>query len=242
MRLIWHSIKKDIRRVAWGLVIWALTGGCLIAYKQLDVAQHSIWDNLGIVSLFTHTALVFALIAAIVQEDGLTGDNEFWRTRPISGARLLAAKVGLIVPVFVIIPTGLTAMQSWVLNHGFNLSALIHLMSAMGVIILSLMAMAACTKDLGRYVLGGMLCVIGVIFLGPRLVPLIDVEPLPKAMMSRVGLSRIFAIFTLCGFASLFILLNQYLTRRTVVSVGIIATTVVGVILIGSYWRWHVFF
>jgi len=100
------------------------------------------------------------------------------------------------------------------------------------------MAMAACTKDLGRFILGSILCCIGVTLIGPRFAAMIEMEPVAKTMMHQVVLSKLFNIFALCGFASLFILLNQYLKRRTAVSIGIISAAVVGVALIDSFWRW----
>ncbi|MBP9913245.1 MAG: hypothetical protein KBF26_07530 [Opitutaceae bacterium] len=236
MKLVWHIIKKDIRRMAWVFVMWAISGGYLIAYQKLEILGRSIWDNLGIVSLFTHAALTFALIAGIVQEDGLTEGNEFWRTRPISAGRQLAAKLSLILPAFVGVPACVILVQSWLYHAQFSVSDLRYIMPVMTVIVLCCTAMASCTKDLGRYFLGGIFCVVGVAMMGPWLVSWFHLEPLPKAAMMRV--SRIYALFTFCGLAAVTLLLNQYFTRRTKISIGIVIGAVIGVTLIEGLWRW----
>ncbi|MCF7688881.1 MAG: hypothetical protein K9N01_11325 [Cephaloticoccus sp.] len=237
MNLIWHIIKKDFRSTAWGLLMWAVCLGYLFTFRKIQVVQWSFMDNLGVYALFAFAALTVVLIAAIVQEDGLTGNNEFWRTRPISGGRLLAAKMILIGIVFLIGPYGLSVIHSVTSGKGFNLSDMVHLFFGFGVVLLSFMAMAASTKDLALYILGGILCCIGVALIGPRLAALIQLEPVAKTMMYQVGVSKLFAILVLCGFASLFVLLNQYLTRRTLISVSIISAAVVGVTLVDSFWR-----
>jgi len=238
MNLIWHIIKKDLRHTVWGLLIWAVCLSYLFTFRKIQVLQGSFLDNLGVFALFAFAALTVALIVAIVQEDGLTQSNEFWRTRPISGGRLLAAKMILIGGVFLGVPGLLAVIQADASSTGINLSDMGHLLGVFGVILLSLMAMAACTKDLGRFILGSILCCIGVTLIGPRLAGMIEMEPVAKTMMHQVVLSKLFNIFALCGFASLFILLNQYLKRRTAVSIGIISAAVVGVALIDSFWRW----
>jgi hypothetical protein len=237
MNLIWHIIKKDLRRTTWGLLIWAVCLGYLFTFRKIQVVQWSFMDNMGVFMLFAFVALTVVLIAAIVQEDGLTGKNEFWRTRPISGGRLLAAKMILIGMVFLVVPYGLSVIHSVTSGKGFTLSDMVHLFMGFGVVLLSFMAMAAATKDLALYILGGILCCIGVALIGPRLGALIEVEPVATTMMYQVGVSKLFAVLVLCGLASLLVLLNQYLTRRTLVSVSIISAAVVGVTLINSFWR-----
>ncbi len=238
MNLVWHIIKKDLRRATWVIVMWAVTGSYLLVYRKFAVVQHSVWDNLGIVSLFIHGALILALIAAIVQEDRLTEGNEFWRTRPISGGRLLVAKLALLLALLVVLPNAVVLGQAWLTGSAFAVADLRYVLPVMSVIVLSCAAMAACTKDLGRYFLGGVFCIMSVAMLGPWMVASFGVEPLSKAEQLHVETSKFFAIFGLCGVAAVIMLANQYFTRRTAVSIGIAVAAVVGVVLIQAFWRW----
>lgn len=235
MNLVWHIIKKDIRRVSWVFVMWAVTGGYLIGYGKFTVIDRSIWDNLGIVSLLTHIALTLALIAAIVQEDGLTQDNEFWRTRPISPGRVLAAKLGLILVCFAAVPIGLIV---W-LHPSFDRGDLVYVVPIVTIMALCCMAVASCTKDLGRYFLGGVICVMTVAMLETLLSAWFGPQQMPKLNdMYRFETTRTFATFGFCGIAAVALLLNQYFTRRTAVSIGIALVAIVGVAPISSLWGW----
>lgn len=234
MNLALHIIKKDLRRLGWVFVMWAVTGGYMIAYRKVIVIDRSIWDNLGIISLLTHGALSLALIAGIVQEDGLTQGNEFWRTRPIGGARLLAAKLGLILACFVVLPVALIAL----LKPHFDPADLRFVVPIVAVVVLSCTAMASCTKSLGHYLLGGIFCIMAVVLVGPLLVSQLGLGAMSKAELMQVSVTRMYLIFGLCAVASVAILANQYFTRRTAVSIGIVMAAVVGVTLLGSLWRW----
>lgn len=234
MNLAWHIIKKDVRRLGWVFVMWAVSGGYMIAYRKIGVIDRSIWDNLGIISLLTHAGLTFALIAGVVQEDGLTQGNEFWRTRPISPGRLLAAKLALILTSFAVVPVVLIVA----LKPHFDPGDLRYLVPMVLAMVLSCAAMASCTKNLGHYLLGGIFCIFGVVAIGPQMMSWLGVGQLPKAVLMQVSMTRLFLMFGLCGLAAMALLLNQYFTRRTAVSIGIIIGTVIGVVLIGSLWRW----
>jgi len=238
MNLIWHIIKKDLRRMMWILLTWAASGAYLIFYKNSQIQDLSLGDNLGIVALMTHAALNFALIAAIVQEDGLTQDNEFWRTRPISPGRLLMAKLGLILPTFVGLLGLVILVQTWLFLSRFDHSDLFYIVPALTVVVLCCTAMASCTRNLGAFILGGVLCVMGVTMIGPWLVNMLHIAPLPVEEMIRVTMSKISVTFGLSGAAAIALLLNQYITRRTTVSYGIVIATVTSIPLIEFFWSW----
>jgi hypothetical protein len=62
----------------------------------------------------------FVLTAAIIQQDLLVGTTSFWMTRPISGARLLRAKLLSIGLVFIVAPVLVTL--PWWLGCRYGLS------------------------------------------------------------------------------------------------------------------------
>ncbi len=232
MSLVWHIIRKDLRRLASTFVGWAVAGIYLIFYRELNIVQRSIWDNIGIVALFTFLALAIALIAAIVQEDGLCGANEFWRTRPIAAVRLLAAKLTLIFSAFVVIPLAFALTLRP--GHGGELGAI----GALSVYVLACAAVASCTKDLGQFLLVGVGCLMITPTLAGALAGLAPVTGLSKPAMVALIVAKVLVLHVVVGIAALAILINQYTTRRAVLSRWLVAATVVVAALVGGLWRW----
>lgn len=235
MNLVWHIIRKDLRRLASTYAGWAVAGIYLIFYREMNIVQRSIWDNLGIVALFTFLALTIALTAAIVQEDGLCGTNEFWRTRPITAGRLLAAKLTLIFVSFVAIPLAFALTLRP--GHGGELAAI----CALTTYVLACAAVAACTKDLGQFLLVGVGCLMITPALGGVLTGLAPALDLTKSAAVELKVTKIMLLHGVMGFAALGILLNQYTTRRTVLSHWSLAATVLVAALITGFWRWPLF-
>jgi len=232
VNLVWHIIRKDLRRLAWAYGAWAVAGGYLVVYRNLNIVQRSIWDNVGIVALFTFLALGIALIATIVQEDGLCGTNEFWRTRPIAAGRLLAAKLALVLTSFAVIPMALALTLRP--GQGGELAAI----GAVSIYVLALAAVASCTKDLGQFLLVGVGCVLITSTLAGFLTGLAPVTGLSKPAMVALTVAKVLVLHVVIGVAALTILLNQYTTRRTVLSRWLVAATVLVTALIGGLWRW----
>lgn len=232
MNLVWHIIRKDLRRLASTYAGWAVAGIYLIFYREMNIVQRSIWDNLGIVALFTFLALTIALTAAIVQEDGLCGTNEFWRTRPITAGRLLTAKLILVLGSFMVIPLAFAlALRP---GHGGELGAF----GALTVYVLACAAVASCTKDLGQFLLVGVGCFMITPALGGILHKLAPTLELSKAATTELAVTKIMLLHGVVGVAALGILLNQYLTRRTLMSRWSLAATVLAAALITGFWRW----
>ncbi len=123
MNLIWHIARKDLRRHRGWLALWALVLLAKVVLGWLTRAEVRVmpWAQL----LTTTQALTWIdgvlsfLIAVLwLQEDRVAGSDPFWVTRPIAGARLLAAKLlGLTVAL-----VGLPALVAlpWWLTCGFG--------------------------------------------------------------------------------------------------------------------------
>lgn len=232
MKLVWHIIRKDLRRLASTFAGWAVAGVYLVFYNELNIVQRSIWDNLGIVALFTFLALGIALIAAVIQEDGLCGANEFWRTRPIAAGRLLAAKLTLVLVSFVAIPMAFAlALRP---GHGGELVAI----GALTVYVLAFAAVASCTKDLGQFLLVTVGCAMITPALGGALAALAPVVEIGKSGIGGLTFTKVILVHGVVGCAALGIILNQYTTRRTVLSCWALAATLLIAALIGGLWRW----
>lgn len=238
MKLTWHIIKKDLTRTGYILGIWAFTGLYLLVYRKLNFIGGTAWDNLGIICVFTFIGLSLALIPAIIQEDGLTETNVFWRTKPISPARLLTAKLGLVLSLFALLPFLGFVIRTWFGDgHPSNWDEVWKVGFSLSVIVLSLAAVASATKDMGRH----FLCLILCVFAGGVLVTALEryAPDLVPPLRWTVRESKMVAGFALCGLVAAGILYNQYCRRRLAVTITLMALSIVGCGLIATFWTWR---
>jgi len=100
MNLTLHIVLKDLRRLRWPLAVrlliialklgigfsFVLTGGfSVMPVEWIKFLPQALLGG--------ELAFTFVLTAMLVHEDSLVGTTQFWLTRPISGARLLGAKL-----------------------------------------------------------------------------------------------------------------------------------------------------
>jgi hypothetical protein len=113
--MIWHILKKDLRRLAVPL---AVSTALLTALTVLDAWRYDYQAGLAETVLNLLVPLSWAvLIALAVQLEPLTSDTAFWLTRPYRRTSLLLAKVAFAVLV-VHIP--LAVSHAAILSsHGF---------------------------------------------------------------------------------------------------------------------------
>lgn len=236
MNLILHIMAKDLRRLTWALALWAGAGVLAVVGTNVSGPPQSTLESLGLVAMFQFFGLSIALIAAIVQEDGLTGSTAFWRTRPISGGRLLTAKLSLIGVLFVVIPVAMGLLVR-LANRGAMFARPEEVwepLLALVALVLVGTALASCCKDLGRYFLIGALCwlLVGFGTVGFQWV---------KATLgytARGGKMRMELIAIYGVLIAIAVLLNQYRGRRFGLSVGLIVAGVVGAAAINAFWAW----
>ncbi|HEY4246957.1 MAG TPA: hypothetical protein VGM64_08885 [Lacunisphaera sp.] len=125
MNLTWHIVKKDIFGLRIPLVFWTLVmlGQVVIGERLFHEGNYDpAWFNrqgmLFLVLSVMDGLVCYFLVAALIKEDSPVGSRLFWVTHPISGTRLLRAKligIGiafLLWPVLVLIP--------WWLANGFG--------------------------------------------------------------------------------------------------------------------------
>lgn len=243
MNLILHIMAKDFRRLRWALALWAGAGVLAVVGMNVSGPPQSTFESLGLVAMFQFFGLSIALIAAIVQEDGLTESTAFWRTRPISGGRLLTAKLSLIGVLFVVIPVA-TGLLVRLANRGAMFARpedLWQPLLALVAFVLVGTALASCCKDLGRYFLLGALCwlLVGFGTLGFQWVKATLGFTMRVSPM-RVSQTRMEWIAVYAGLIAIAVLLNQYRGRRFGVSVGLMVAGVVGAAAINAFWAWPI--
>jgi hypothetical protein len=121
----WHIVRKDFRRLRLPLALWLLMmflhTTLLWRAAGLDATPAS-YEGMRFFALSWQTivmAVGFVLAAWLIMEDSLVSDRAFWRTRPISGLRILVAKLGGALLFFCVLPA-LVFTPIWILA-GFSI-------------------------------------------------------------------------------------------------------------------------
>jgi len=162
--------RKDVRHL-WPQIVIALI--LAAAHAALDVLQTPVWrpgteriNQLAGLSSFLLTLAWWALIAALIYEETLPGDRQFWVTRPYSWRSLLGAKV-LFIVAFVNMP--LLVSDCFVLGVqrlpvGGNLPDLLFRQLLVSCwLVLPSFALAALTSGTGQFVLAFLAIITGMI-------------------------------------------------------------------------------
>jgi len=124
MKLIWHLVKKDLRLLWPWLALWYVALVLLI-YKDFWLQTKSsdhffvihhdsfiyISFLLGLSTLAYASPLI--LVASLVDADPPLDDRAFWRTLPLGGARLFAAKILFLFIFAVLVPALIAAPGKW---------------------------------------------------------------------------------------------------------------------------------
>lgn len=122
MSLAWHIARKDLVRLSWPAVTWIAlqVATIFLAWTLRDeVFGHDRND----VRWGTHFATIvmaglmsYLLAGMMLQEDALAESRAFWRTRPISRARLMLGKLLVVAVLFWLTPIAIK-LPWWLLNH-----------------------------------------------------------------------------------------------------------------------------
>ena len=114
--MIWHILKKDLRRLQWSIV--AVTA-FLATLLVLDSWRYDSQAGLSETALNLFVPLAWSLlIASSVHIEPLTTDNAFWLTRPYRRSTLLVAKLAFAV-LTIHLPL-LIAHGALLVSHGFS--------------------------------------------------------------------------------------------------------------------------
>jgi len=253
MRLTWHIIKKDLRRMALPVGLWVLfivaTGWWMGHVRVPEGAtgiesEHSgfhppdRWLN-GLAS-FAHLSFLLQQVGAVlltgflVLEDAPAGTRVFWPTRPIAGARLLAAKLIAALLLFAVAPVaGLTAV--WI-GDGFTgqevVRAALTFSGLQLLVVWFALAVAVLADSFARFVLMALGVMVGVSLI---------VQPMFWRWMERVsggvGHTRLQVFGIVIVIATLWIVGRQYLTSRKSLWIALPVTLVL-MLLVRLTWAW----
>jgi hypothetical protein len=245
MNLTWHIVKKDLRALKWPLVVWftciATKLGVGVLLLTADGSEGATWfsqmDMLA-KGLAVGELLSFVLVAALIQEDLMVGSTAFWMTRPISGGRLLCAKlvgiggIFLLAPLVITLPWWIGCNYSpgeiaWAAAETFFLHALV---------VVAALLWSAVTDSLGRFLMWSLITLVSTPMLTASLSYYFRSKgsvPVPDIMSTRLLVA---GAIGLVGVAV--VLAHQYLTRRTPRSIGLIGATLGLAVLVLAFWPW----
>jgi len=226
----WQIVWKDCRRLRWPLLFWAalMAGQFFLGAQILRQVESEpivlrrtleMFDGLRLILWVGQVFFGYMLVGALVQEDPLADQRAWWVTRPISGARLLGAKLAALALCFWVLP--LVVMLPWWLNRGYDLRemglASLQLTVAQGVLTLFAFGLATLTTSLTRFVVANGVLIFAWICCMTTI--LADAPPVaPFVSLTRFCLALLVALLTLAAIS-----VHQYLTRRTLRSWAILA-------------------
>ena len=218
-----HIFRKDFRRLRWEILA-ALALTALFACAQSRYPWHTLYGRaLSILDLSFIVLLAwFYLIARVVHEEPLVGDNAFWLSRPYSRKSLLAAKI-LFIAVFVSLPA-LAAEWTILKAGGFSpVAQITQLLTRQAVlaalVLLPAAALAAMTRGLVQFTLAGLAAALYalVYFLLPTYT---------SAWLISYGIAALLLLV-----ATLVILILQYGWRRKRASLAVVVCTGILILL-----------
>ncbi|MDB6167674.1 MAG: hypothetical protein JWM88_538 [Verrucomicrobia bacterium] len=232
MNLTGHIVRKDLFRLRWLLVLWVLALVARLTFADLQAMAGE--SGLGIFRFAALTfggwflpALGIGLLMGLQSDDPVSGQEAFWITRPISGGRLLAAK-SLTLALFLAVPVAVTL--PWWLLHGYGAGQVAQAATATVAIQASLFLLAVpivvISPNGSRFILN--LAAVALFF-GLAELAWWMMGNYSSAVGRIVGESR--GGFTIALWVTVVITttLIQYLTRRTWLSVAILAVALVAV-------------
>lgn len=216
MRLIWHIAKKDIRRMALPVLPWiAFIVAAAIWFRSAspspspgndsapEIVGWLAFMRIWTVALVIGQAVIgYLLVGDLVLEDSLNG-QQFWMTRPIANARLLAAKLVAVASLFILVPAGALSLVWLACGFTLNETWLSAGEFALGQSLFTLpaLAVASLARTLAQFLFCTVALLVGV-FASVFLVGL------------TVGLN-----FAIPSFVPLLVagmaIVQQFLTRRT---------------------------
>lgn len=229
MKLIWNIVKKDLRRLWAPLALWAL----LVA-AQVGVGMNLLLNNgnadvlwfsrmAGYSHLLLALDLLFAgvLMSALVHDDSLVGTRVFWRTRPISGGRLMAAKLGAATLVFGAVPTVIWLPWWLTCRYGWReiIGAVPEILGTHAVAIMAALLVATLTESLGRFLAWAIMLAVTVATLLLALAtswPALSSHAVISTSEAVAGLreSRAVVAFVVLLVVIAIVVIQQFLARR----------------------------
>jgi hypothetical protein len=245
MKLVWHIFLKDLRRLAVPLALWAALlaakyafGWHMIRWEGASENEFKRMVGVEVMLIALECVACFLLATRLVHEDPLVGRDVFWVTRPISGARLLAAKIFGAVLFFAVLPVAIE-VPWWLANHygwAEMQPAIVEALVWQIAIVAPAMLLAVLTDGLSRVLLWTL-----VVAAFATWWLLLATAGAPGEGSYWRGLAWTRSCVELAVGTAMIatVVALQYLTRRRVRSIGVVVIGVIAIGLTTQVWPWN---
>lgn len=234
MKQIWHIVMKDGYRLRWRLALWlvVLVAKTVFGFVLLrgtgpgPLAKHAYGINAALVGL--DMAFCYLLAVMLVQEDLLVGTRAFLLTRPVSGGRLLAAKLLAAFLLFGLVPV--LIWLPWWLHCGYGARELTWAVAEtwfwQAAVVLPAMLIAAVTDSVGRVLLWSLTVLAGT----PLVLMMVGTWTMHQGPILAAQLIGVVLVGVIVA------VVRQYFLRQTGRSLAMLMVTT-GVLMVAiHYW------
>jgi hypothetical protein len=238
MKRILAIFRKDVRHL-WPRIAIVLAVELLLGWvsSSLSPGLHGARNVVGLPVILA----LWYLIAAVVHEEAVPGNRQYWLTRPFSWRDLLAAKM-IFILVFLCLPVFAGEVTTLVLRGKSPLAYLPELLVSqlffLAKVVLPAVALASITAGLVEFVwipLAAYVAFAVIVFqLSSRVQTGFD--------WGGLDWFRTTVMAALLSAAFVAILLVQYALRRTWLSRGILAATLLSIGFLIWMPGWHTAF
>jgi len=244
MNLTWHIAKKDLRRLRVHLLLWTvlLASQVFVSFRLLSTrsVDYTWFTETGMMLNLLEAvgmAVSFIIAAALVLDDPLVGTDLAWVTRPISGGRLLRAKLIATLLSLVLLP--ILVWMPWWFYCRFDLGgmaeAAVRVLGLQALAVIPGFVLASLVGRTGRFVLFSVLLVVALVVALMNLLAwggYLAVSP-------ELWLCRLLLAAAVLACSGVVVVGRQYLTRRLASSAGVLAAGVVLAGVIVACWPWN---
>lgn len=225
MSLILHLVRRDAVLWGWTIAVWTAFGVCAMWVRISNHPESSSYFPLMTFLLTAQAIFACAMIAWIIQEDSVMDPFAFWRSRPIAPGALLTAKLALLGGLFVVAPlAAFMVVELLSAKQVGGIDTLFRMIVFLSAAVLAGAALAACTQNLGIYLLVAFSCVKMENNLTRWWREWAEVTP--DRVRDLTGSHLVVAAIAV-AVLSIAVLVIQYHRRRTIHAYGVIALTVV---------------
>ncbi len=246
MNLVFHQLKKDVRRTRVVLVLWLLLvvlqfGLAGWNVKPGDAVMQTFAETLfGLLTVFNYL-VVLVLVPLIVHQEPLVGTTAFWFTRPLSRGTVLASKAlfVLLLLALPILAQSIVFLANGVTLHDTLLAAPELLISQLCWILI-IATLAVLTPNFARFAIVGAAVLIVwylVLFILQMVLVMRNPQAYASTLASLTASRGLVSSLVLIAFGGSVVLL-QYLSRRFTLAVTLAVASLGFSLLVQYVWPW----